>query len=97
MTLQQLQNRSTRIMRSVEAKVTSYVNPWHRPGRPEYGPAMYETTARGREYRGFMIYERVSGKVWDVVRDGACLTQMAGPNGARRAVDAILARETAAA
>ena len=78
------------IASQVEHK-SEYRNPWHRPGHPEYGPASYVTDARPVEYRGFMIYQRIKGHVWDVVRNGQCITQLAGPNGARQAIDAILA------
>jgi hypothetical protein len=67
----------------------AYQNPWHKPGKPHYGPATYETDAVPEEYRGHLIFERIPGRCWDVVKDGACLTQLAGPNGARRAVDAL--------
>lgn len=70
---------------------TSYRNPWHRPDAPMYGPARYETTARPVEYRGHLIFERIRGTCWDVVKDGACITQRAGINGARSAVDALAA------
>jgi hypothetical protein len=66
---------------------TRYKNPWHKPGKPEYGPAFYETTARPTEYHGCLIYQRIKGACWDVVRDGACIHQMAGLNGAKRAID----------
>jgi hypothetical protein len=68
----------------------TYSNPWHRDGaRNGSGPAAYETSAKPTEYRGFLVYERVKGHVWDVVRDGACVTQRAGLNGAREAIDAM--------
>lgn len=71
--------------------MASYTNPWHKPGKPEYGPAVYETDAAPTEYGGHLIYRRLP-VCWDVVKDGACVTQMAGPDGAKRAVDAINAR-----
>lgn len=74
-------------------RIIHYRNPWHRPGRPEYGPAIYSTGATPIEYRGHLIYHRQTN-VWDVVKDGACVTQCAGLGGAKRAVDAILAQET---
>lgn len=67
-----------------------YKNPWHKPKDTSCGPEFYTTYAKAKEYRGYLIYERIDGAVWDVVKDGVCLTQMAGPNGARRAIDAIL-------
>ena len=74
----------------------TYKNPWHDPKKyPLYGPAEYEADAKPEEYRGYLIYHRVrSGRpisdgadCFDVVKDGVCLTQCAGPNGARRAID----------
>lgn len=66
-----------------------YANPWHKAGKPEYGPAEYETDATPDEYGGFLIYHRLPA-VFDVVKDGRAVTQMAGPNGARRWIDAQL-------
>jgi hypothetical protein len=63
--------------------MTRYRNPWFNPRDRHYGPAFYETDATPSECNGFLIYERVKGHVFDVVKDGACVTQMAGPNGAR--------------
>ena len=69
---------------------TSYKNPWHTPGKSQYGPAHYVSEAQPQEYRGFQIYRRLP-EVFDVVKDGVCVTQMAGPNGARSAIDALAA------
>jgi hypothetical protein len=68
-----------------------YGNPWHRPEKPEYGPMFYETDVEPELYRGYAIYRRLTC-CWDVVKDGVCVTQLAGPNGARRAIDARIAR-----
>lgn len=68
---------------------TSYKNPWHHPLKPEYGPAFFATSATPQFYKGYAIYQRIEGRVWDVVRNGVCVTQMAGPNGARRAIDEL--------
>jgi hypothetical protein len=65
----------------------TYANPWHKPGKPEYGPAAYVTDATPTEYGGHLIYRRLPD-CYDVVKGGVCVTQMAGPNGARRAIDA---------
>lgn len=66
-----------------------YKNPWHKDGRPEYGPIDYVTDVEPKEYRGYLIYNR-NPVVWDVVLDGVCVTQLAGPRGARDAIDRIL-------
>lgn len=68
---------------------TLYRNPWHKPGRPEYGPEFYSTDVAPKAYRGYLIYHRLP-KVWDVVRDGVCVTQRAGFGGAKQAIDALL-------
>jgi hypothetical protein len=65
-----------------------YSNPWHRPGLAHYGPAFYETDAKPVPWAGCLIYERVPGLVWDVVKDGVCVAQHAGLRGARDAADA---------
>lgn len=65
---------------------TTYKNPWHRKG---HGPPKYRTESRPTKYRGHLIYQRIKGHVWDVVKDGACITQRAGMGGAKRAIDAI--------
>ncbi|HEV7253836.1 MAG TPA: hypothetical protein VGN97_12190 [Mesorhizobium sp.] len=67
-----------------------YRNPWHRPHDASYGPEFYETDARPAEYRGHLVYRRLSA-CWDIVKDGECVGQYAGPNGARRAIDALSA------
>lgn len=71
--------------------MTTYKNPWHKPNnRDLYGPEYYTTGEKPQEYKGYLIYERITGNVWDVVKDGVCITQLAGPNGARSAIDKIL-------
>jgi hypothetical protein len=72
--------------------MTRYKNPWHKPGKPQYGPPCYETDVRPAEYLGYLIYHRHAA-VWDVVKDGVCVTQRAGPNGARQAIAALLRGE----
>ena len=67
---------------------SSYRNPWFTPSG--IAPQVYTTTAKAIEYRGYVIYERIKGCVWDVVRDGVCRTQRAGLSGAKGYVDAML-------
>lgn len=64
-----------------------YRNPWHEPRDPRYGPAEYETDARPFAHAGCLIYERIAGRCWDVVKNGVCVTQRAGPRGAREAAE----------
>ena len=68
--------------------MATYRNPWHTPGKPEYGPPVYSCEATPRAYRGFLIYRRHE-RHFDVVRDGVCISQRAGPNGARAIIDLI--------
>jgi len=68
---------------------TSYRNQWHRPEEPHYGPAVYETRFPSQPYRGFDVYERMPN-VFDVVKDGVCVGQFAGYDGAKRNIDAYL-------
>jgi len=69
--------------------MTTYRNPWYKPKNPTYGPENYWTDSKPILYRDHLIYERITGHVWDVVKDDACITQMAGPNGAKRAIDKL--------
>lgn len=65
----------------------TYRNPWHQPSRHEYGPAFYETSAKPVQYRGYAIFHRIA---FDVVKDGCCVGQYHGINGARQFVDKLL-------
>lgn len=64
-----------------------YRNSFHKPENPSFGPEFYETDARPTAHRGFEIFQRVRGRVWDCVINGECVGQYAGPNGAKRFVD----------
>jgi hypothetical protein len=76
---------------------TTYTNPWHNPKTNTYGPREYETDVKAVEYKGYLIYQRIPGVVWDVVKDGVCCTQMAGPNGARGWIDNQVSKNTGVA
>ena len=52
-----------------------YLNPWYLPGG--YSPQYFETSVKPKEYRGFLIYERIK-KSFDIVFDGVCITQRGG-------------------
>lgn len=71
-------------------KIARYRNPCWKPNGRGYGPEFYETEAKPVEHAGHLIYERIEGHVWDVVRDGVCVTQMAGLNGAKRAAEGAM-------
>jgi hypothetical protein len=70
-----------------KAAEVSYRNPWHDPRDARYGPAFYTTSARPTRHAGHEIYHRHES-CWDVVKDGVCVAQRAGFNGAKRAAEA---------
>ena len=79
---------------------TTYRNPWHKPypqegWRKGIGPEFYESDSMPVEHRGFLIFQRqeFGYPIFDVVKDGTCIKQLAGPNGAKRAIDELLATE----
>jgi hypothetical protein len=51
----------------------------------------YSCETAPEEYRGYQLFTRINGvpgsQVIDIVKDGVCISQYAGPNGARRAVN----------
>lgn len=67
----------------------AYKNPWHTPGNAIYGPAMYTTDAKPFAHAGCLIYERIPGRCWDVVKDGVCKTQRAGRRGAMEGAEMV--------
>ena len=69
--------------------MTTYKNPWHIKNGHQ-GPENYATDARPEYYKGYSIYNRIPGHVWDVVKDDICITQRAGINGAKRAIDFLV-------
>lgn len=73
--------------------MTHYKNPWHTPLDSTYGPKFYTTDALPKEYRGFLIYQRLP-RVFDVVKDNICVAQLAGARGARERIDLILDEPT---
>lgn len=68
--------------------VTRYRNPWHRPEDRNNGPEFFETDARPRMVAGLAIYKRLPN-CWDIVRDGVCICQRAGPRGAKEAAERL--------
>jgi len=70
-----------------DAPSVTYRNPWHEPDDARYGPKFYQTNARPFKHAGCLIYQRIAGKVWDVVYDGVCLSQRAGRGGAKEAAE----------
>lgn len=81
-----------------KAEIARYRNPYFDRRHPtdprrSTGPEFYETEAQPTEHRGYLIYERIRGHVWDVVKNGWCVTQRAGFDGACRAIDELLSRQ----
>ena len=79
---------------------TTYKNPWHKKypadgWRKSLGPEFYESDSEPVEHRGVLIYRRqeFGYPIFDVVKDGTCVNQLAGPTGAKRAIDELLATE----
>lgn len=68
--------------------MATYKNPWWSPN--SLSPRYYETDVAPVEYRGYLIYRRLKD-CFDVVKDGMCVSQFAGINGAKRRVDNIVA------
>jgi hypothetical protein len=73
--------------------MTIYKNPWYKPQNPMYGPENYSTDEKPVLYCNYLVYERIKGHVWDVVKDGTCVTQLAGLNGAKKAIDELQAAD----
>jgi hypothetical protein len=67
----------------------SYTNPFHSPQYSGSTPVI-TTDSKPSEYRGYLIYERIRGQVWDIVKDGVCVGMNAGPRGARKRIDEII-------
>jgi len=70
--------------------MTTYKNPWHSKTLLNYGPEFYETSVRPIIYKNYLIYNR-HASVWDVVKGGVCITQMAGLRGAQERIDLFTA------
>lgn len=81
-----------------EDKEIEYKNPWFGKGNNDKDmPRSYKTSVKPEEYKGFHIYHRIKdesdptfklGKnIFDIVYQGKLVSQMAGPNGAKKAID----------
>jgi hypothetical protein len=60
----------------------SFYNPSH-----GHDPEFYETDAKPVEYQGCLLYQRIKGCCWDVVKDGVCIGQYGGRSGAEAFID----------
>lgn len=65
---------------------TKYKNPFYSPKIMDSKPII-ETDATPVKYKGFLIYERIKGVCFDIVKDGVCVSMYAGLNGAKGAID----------
>lgn len=72
--------------------MATYRNLWHTPGAAHYGPEFFSTDKKPLEYRGFQIFNRHAG-CYELVKDGVCLTQLAGKGGPAKVVDALASGE----
>jgi hypothetical protein len=67
----------------------TYKNPWHKTQDKHCGPEFYQCYSAPKEYKGYNIFHRLP-QVYDIVKDNVCVSQYAGPNGARKAIDGWL-------
>lgn len=68
--------------------MTEYRNSFYHPTQG-HDPEIYRTEVKPVEYRGYLIYQRIKGRCWDVVRDGVCIGQYAGKSGATGFIDRL--------
>lgn len=68
--------------------MAKYKNPFYSPKILGSQPEI-ETDVQPIEYKGYLVYERIRGSIWDVVKDSVCVTMMAGLNGAKQAIDEL--------
>lgn len=52
-------------------------------------PLFYETDVSPVAYKGYLIYQRIKGTCFDIVKDSVCLGQYAGINGAKKRIDEL--------
>lgn len=76
----------------IDMTQAQYKNPWYIVGGLD--PKVYQTEVKPIQYRGFFIYQRIKGICFDVVKDGVCVAQHAGINGAKARIDTILDNPT---
>lgn len=59
----------------------SYKNPWYKENQ-HYGPEFYQTDIEPKKCGRALIFHRIKD-CWDVVREGVCIAQRTGFEGAR--------------
>lgn len=62
----------------------SFHNPLNRDSKPEI-----ICESKPVEYKGHLIFERIKGVCYDVVKDGVCIGMRAGISGAKRFIDKL--------
>lgn len=66
--------------------MAKYRNKFYSPKYQDSKPVI-ETNAEPVKYKGYLIYERIKGICFDVVKNGVCVSMYAGLNGAKHAID----------
>lgn len=67
-------------------QTAQYKNSFYSKTTPESKPVLF-TDAKPVEYKGFLIYERIKGHCFDIVKNGVCVGMRAGINGAKKYID----------
>lgn len=66
--------------------MAKYKNQFYSPKNSDSKPVI-ETDAKPAQYKGYLIYERIKGVCFDIVKNGVCVGMYAGLNGAKQAID----------
>lgn len=66
--------------------MAKYKNKFYSPKCQDSKPVI-ETDAKPVEHKGCLIYERIKGICFDIVKNGVCVGMYAGLNGAKDAID----------
>lgn len=74
--------------------MTEYINAFHNP-KNTISQKVFITDVKPSKYKNCLIYHRINAfspvengaHVFDVVLNGKCIGQYAGPNGARKFID----------
>lgn len=64
--------------------MSTYRNPWHRPGHFDGGPEFYSCDSEPTQLGKYLRFYRIkssdpSARCYDYVYDGVCFAQRAGP------------------
>lgn len=66
--------------------MAKYKNKFYSPKLQDSKPFI-ETDVTPVKYQGYLIYERIKGICFDIVKNGVCIGMYAGLNGAKGAID----------